>query len=244
MKVTLIAYTVMNPLAVKGATDGKYQPHGNRASDLAEFAGRVCYESWKRPNPETATVEGYCNNIIKQEHFSVFEHGSASFYITGVSRSLTHELIRHRHLSYSQQSQRYVDVASLTADDLVSPPELVADSGLQDLFEASVSVYKRLVSGMEPLLGRKRARQAARAALLNCTPTHLVVTGNHRSWREVLLKRGSLHADVEIREMALKLWAELSILEPELYQDIWVRKDNGMKFLTLDPDAGDPETAW
>ena len=75
---------------------------------LAEFAGRACYQSWSKPNPRTATNAGYLRHILEVGHLSVLEHGSVSFYLTGVSRSLTHELIRHRHFSYSQLSQRYV----------------------------------------------------------------------------------------------------------------------------------------
>ena len=75
---------------------------------LVEFAGRACYQSWSKPNPRTATNESYIQHIIDVGHFSVLEHASVSFYITGLSRSCTHELIRHRHFSYSQLSQRYV----------------------------------------------------------------------------------------------------------------------------------------
>ena len=75
---------------------------------LVEFAGRACYQSWSKPNPKTATNAGYLRHIIDVGHFSVLEHASVSFYITGISRSCTHELIRHRHFSYSQLSQRYV----------------------------------------------------------------------------------------------------------------------------------------
>ena len=75
---------------------------------LAEFAGRACYQSWTKPNPSTATNAGYLRHILEVGHLSVLEHGSVTFYLTGVSRSLTHELIRHRHFSYSQLSQRYV----------------------------------------------------------------------------------------------------------------------------------------
>ena len=68
---------------------------------LAEFAGRACYQSWNKPNPATATNAGYLRHILEVGHLSVLEHGTATFYLTGVSRSLTHELIRHRHFSYS-----------------------------------------------------------------------------------------------------------------------------------------------
>src|SRR4030088_3043096 len=63
---------------------------------LAEFAGRACYQSWKKPNPSTATNAGYLRHILEVGHLSVLEHGSVTFYITGISRSLTHQLTPHR----------------------------------------------------------------------------------------------------------------------------------------------------
>ena len=96
---------------------------------LAEFAGRACYQSWAKPNPVTATNAGYLRHILEVGHLSVLEHGSVSFYLTGVSRSLTHELIRHRHFSYSQLSQRYVperDAAMVEPDVIAADPELHA----------------------------------------------------------------------------------------------------------------------
>src|SRR5688572_309269 len=80
---------------------------------LIEFAGRECYQSWSKPNPATASNSGYIENLLKQRHFSVFEHASATFRFENVSRSFTHELIRHRHFSYSQLSQRYVDASDV-----------------------------------------------------------------------------------------------------------------------------------
>ena len=78
--------------------------------ELIEFAGRLCYESFDLPNPDTATNEGYVRNIISLGHESVLEHVSVTFYVEGVSRNLTHELIRHRHLSFSELSQRFVNM--------------------------------------------------------------------------------------------------------------------------------------
>src|SRR5437660_4736493 len=102
-KVELIAKTEFFPPAeVPWSTDAD----GGEA--LAEFAGRACYQSWRKPNPATATNAGYIRHILEVGHLSVLEHGSVTFYLTGMSRSLTHELIRHRHFSYSQLSQRYV----------------------------------------------------------------------------------------------------------------------------------------
>ena len=79
---------------------------GPTGQDLAEFAGRACYQSWHKPNPDTRTNHGYLGHILEVGHESVLEHGTVSVYITGISRSLTHELVRHRHFSYSQESQR------------------------------------------------------------------------------------------------------------------------------------------
>lgn len=80
---------------------------------LAEFAGRACYQAFDKKNPATATNEGYLLNMASQNHGSVVEHGMVSFYLTGISRNLSHELVRHRHLSFSQLSQRYVDSSNV-----------------------------------------------------------------------------------------------------------------------------------
>ncbi len=103
LRVQLIAKTdFLAPPDVPWNTDADGGPA------LLEFAGRACYQSWSKPNPSTATNAAYLRHIIDVGHFSVLEHASVSFYITGISRSCTHELIRHRHFSYSQLSQRYV----------------------------------------------------------------------------------------------------------------------------------------
>jgi len=82
-------------------------PDGEAVYDgeaLVEFAGRACYQSFHKPNPKTASNEGYLAHILETGHGSVLEHASVSIYITGVSRSFTHELIRHRHFSFSELS--------------------------------------------------------------------------------------------------------------------------------------------
>jgi thymidylate synthase (FAD) len=187
---------------------------------LAHFAGRSCYQSWHMPNPETSTDEGYIANIIKQGHFSVLEHGSATFYITGVSRNLTHELIRHRHLSYSELSQRFVDmddsrvvVAPANREQLGLPDRLPQLP--QTLIDYNVVVDRLMSFGKT----RKQAREAARYDLPGGTETKIVVTGNHRAWRDMLHKRYSVHADAEIREFAALVLSELRLIAPASYQD-------------------------
>ena len=123
LRVQLVGKTEFFPPAdVPWSTDAD----GGQA--LAEFAGRACYQSWRKPNPVTATNAGYLRHILEVGHLSVLEHGTVSFYLTGVSRSLTHELIRHRHFSYSQLSQRYVperDAAMVEPDVIAEDRETV-----------------------------------------------------------------------------------------------------------------------
>jgi thymidylate synthase (FAD) len=235
VKVTLIAGTT---LALTAPTEE--QPLPRLATDewlelldyntmdadhLAEFAGRACYQSWDRPNPKTAANKDYLANIIAQGHASVLEHASATFYIEGVSRNFTHELIRHRHLSFSEVSQRYVDVSEYP---FVEHPGLVGISAderrertelhqlLRDWYEVNVAA---LVRGGK---SRKEARQAARHILPGGTETKIVVTGNMRSWREVLSKRLSPAADAEFREVAKEILRHLKEIAPHTFQDVEV----------------------
>lgn len=234
MKVTLIAATKFWRNNAVDDIDAQWTPEDeydgfDDAAALVEFSGRQCYESWSKPNLATATAKGYIKNIISQNHFSVLEHGSVSFRISGVSRSLTHELVRHRHFSFSQQSQRYVRV---TSEEFVVPPLFADDAHsqavLREHWQAAVTAYEAMTArwlpillqrGFSPHQARKKAREAARSLLPNMTPTAIVVTGNHRSWREFLEKRGSEHADAEIRELAMLIYHEIKSLEPALYQD-------------------------
>lgn len=223
LRVQLIARTeFLAPPDVPWDTDAG----GGEA--LVEFAGRACYQSWDKPNPRTATNAGYIKHIIDVGHFAVLEHASASFYISGISRSCTHELVRHRHFSYSQLSQRYVP-----EDDaqVVMPPGLDDDPELQEIVlaaaDASRRAYEDLLARLEAkiadqpnaVLRRKQARQAARAVLPNDTETRIVVTGNYRAWRHFIAMRASEHADTEIRRLAIACLRELAQVAPAVFAD-------------------------
>jgi len=246
MKVVLLAYTALSANVIDPRMGFPYEAHPEiedvgYADELAEAAGRSCYLSWKRPNPLTATNKGYLRNILDQGHFSVLEHASATFWISGVSRSLTHELVRHRHLSFSQVSQRYVDESE---GEYITHPALEEyreqrfrtpkddydhwhDPTIGDLLDEwnadSRRFYKELVDKMVAGgVDRKTARGAARGVLPNATATQLIVSGNHRTWREVLQKRLPKSADAEIRGVAIELLGQLKELAPNTYQDIEV----------------------
>jgi thymidylate synthase (FAD) len=198
---------------------------------LAEFAGRACYQSWKKPNPATATNAGYLHHILEVGHLSVLEHGSITFYLTGISRSLTHELIRHRHFSYSQLSQRYVperDAAVVEPDVIAEDPELHAQ--FVQASEQALAAYTALLEGLEKkfadepnaTLRRKQARQAARAVLPNATETRIVVTGNYRAIRHFVAMRASEHADVEIRALAVAVLRASQQVAPNAFADFTI----------------------
>ena len=227
LRVQLIAKTeFLAPPDVPWSTDADGGPA------LVEFAGRACYQSWSKPNPRTATNAAYVRHIIDVGHFSVLEHASVSFYISGISRSCTHELIRHRHFSYSQLSQRYVPEHDA---QVVVPPGIEGDPELTEIFaaaaDASRAAYAELLERLESklmgegtekgsaVLRRKQARQAARAVLPNATETRIVVTGNYRAWRHFIAMRASEHADVEIRRLAVTCLRELIGLAPQAFSD-------------------------
>ena len=223
LKVQVVAQTQFTPPA-----DVPWETDAEGGQALAEFAGRACYQSWSKPNPATATNAGYLRHILEVGHLSVLEHGTVSMYLTGVSRSLTHELVRHRHFSYSQLSQRYVPEHEA---EMVEPAVIAEDPELHALFlastEAALSAYEQLLAGLEQrfadapnaTLRRKQARQAARAVLPNATGTRIVVTGNYRAWRHFVAMRASEHADVEIRALAIACLRELQRVAANVFGD-------------------------
>lgn len=188
---------------------------------VAEFAGRLCYLSFG----EDAGMEGghktiqgrtsnesYLGNILQVKHGSVLEHAVWTLLLEGVSRSLTHELIRHRAgFGFSQLSQRYVDESDIA---FVLPPEIGDGSRAFEIWsetcEQSLDGYRALLDELTNQVGdhgpatmrKKRARQAARAVLPNSAETKIVVTGNARAWRHFMESRGSGSADLEIRRLS------------------------------------------
>ncbi|MEV6730540.1 FAD-dependent thymidylate synthase [Streptomyces sp. NPDC051364] len=194
------------------------------ADELAEFAGRACYKSWSKPNPATAANSDYMRHILRQGHFSVLEHASVTFYVEGVSRALLLELERHRFLSFSVESQRYVDTEKHHPEPVL-PPAIAAGSSaaglVRDAYAFALNDYRILVQHLGGQgLKRKEAREAARAVLPNATPVDFLVTGNLRAWRDVLGKRWHEAADAEIRELAGLILGHLRALAPGAVQDV------------------------
>jgi thymidylate synthase (FAD) len=194
---------------------------------LVETAGRVCYMSFAKPRP--GGNKAYISHILEVGHGSVLEHAVWNLLITGVSRTLTHELIRHRAgFGYSQLSQRYVDES---VAEYVEPDCIAADPELHELWLDAVGhahqAYIRLTEKLQAAfqdepdktLRRKLARQAARSVLPNATETKIFVTANARALRHFIELRGNRHAETEIRKLAIAVLRVMQKEAPNLFGD-------------------------
>jgi thymidylate synthase (FAD) len=205
----------------------QWQGASSDGERLAEFAGRLCYMS--QHNPAGRTTAEYLGNILKQGHGSVFEHSSYVMLIEGISRSCSHELVRHRAgWGYSQLSQRYVDESQAA---FVMPPAIQGDAPLEEAWtrqvEAAQAAY---VAAVEQLMARyewveskvhrrKLAREAARSVLPNATEVKIVASANVRAWRTMLELRLGEGAELEIRRMAVACLRILQQEAPALFAD-------------------------
>lgn len=205
----------------------QWKEPGSDGERLAEFAGRLCYMS--QNNPAGRTTAEYLGNILRQGHGSVFEHATYVVLIEGVSRSLTHELVRHRAgFGYSQLSQRYVDESDAA---FVMPPAVQGDPELEkawiDQVSAAQQAYVAAVTRLmdryswveDRVHRRKMAREAGRSLLPNATETKIVVSGNIRAWRTMLELRLGEGAEREIRRMAVKVLETLRGAAPAFFAD-------------------------
>jgi thymidylate synthase (FAD) len=204
--------------------------HGEQ---VVEIAGRICYMSFtddaskiRYPNSQ------YIKNLIDRGHESVLEHACWTFILDGVSRSFTHQLVRHRvGFSYSQLSQQYHDE---------SEAEIVLPEGLNEehptfgkwasAIDGMLSAYRSLInSPMEGGPDDKRERlrwlrSVARSLLPNATSTTIAVTANARSLRHFLTLRGSLEGDYEMREISCLLLKALARDTPALFADFRIEQ--------------------
>ena len=224
---------------------------------LAKVAGQLCYLSFGPKRTYNKDAAGYFQNILESGHGSVLEHPNYSFLIWGISRSLTHEFVRHRvGFAYSQVSQRYVDGTKLR---FVMRPEFQTNDVLRNMFfnwiDAASSEYnmraKLLLEEIETKAEeyrragkenpwsktdlRKLVNQSARACLPNETEAPLIVTGNARSLRHFLNMRGSFHAESEIAKVAVLMASILKAqkVAPLLFPDVEAVERDGRIGLEL-----------
>lgn len=232
-KVTVLSRPVfIEPEHLKVEWNGE----ATDSEKLVEYAGRLCYMSQR--NPINRTTTEYIDNIKKMGHGSVLEHSNFSLLLEGISRSCSHELVRHRAgFSFSQLSQRYVNESDT---DFVVPPAIIGDEILEKQWHASVSsdlrwynelsdsLFEKYSNIEDKVHRRKVAREAARSVLPNATETKIVVTANARAWRTMLELRCGEGAEAEIRRLALVILKTLQHEAPALFNDFVIQENSAV----------------
>lgn len=238
-KAFLIAETKVDHAAIDHAllhlgVDGWMSDGETDADVLTEFAGKSCYMSFDRQlNLNLTKVGGRTNEeyiqqgIIENKHGSVLEHSSVTFFLTNVSRVVTHELVRHRAgTAFSQTSGRYVrsdEIDMYLPDELAVYPEAVAVfQRANEQMEDNLAELVR-ITGIETMTNfglKKRLTSAFRRILGNGQANHIVMTGNHRAWRHIIEMRTSVHAEEEIRVTMGDVAQQLKAKFPTIYGDM------------------------
>jgi thymidylate synthase (FAD) len=202
---------------------------------LLKTAGQTCYSSFGPKRTYNENAQRYFDNLSSSGHGSVFEHAVFSFFVYGVSRAITHEVVRHRAgTAFSQLSQRFVsgkvlrfverpeyqDVPTLhkrfeqRIDFLAREYDEVAE----ELVELQLQGDPRLVAEARTDM-RKRVQQSARSVLPNEAETTMVLSANVRAWRHMIEMRTDQHAEREIRDLYFRIFLCLRLLEPMLFGD-------------------------
>jgi thymidylate synthase (FAD) len=197
MRVELIAVT-------------KYLRGNGTPEELLEHAGRVCYCSESKGKPGK-----FIQGRIRKGHESIIEHASFTFEISGISRACSHQLVRHRIASYSQESQRYVD---LSDPELVVPPSVAQSSEAMRIWDDLTGRMKRAYQDLRALGIRK---EDARFLLPNATATKIVVTMNLRELRHFFKVRCDRAAQWEIRALAKEMLKLAYQVAPSVFEDLY-----------------------
>jgi thymidylate synthase (FAD) len=178
-------------------------------------AARLCYsaasasEIARAMSPEK--TREFITKLVEMGHQSPLEHVSFTFAVDGVSRALSHQLVRHRIASYSQKSQRYVDEGAFT---WIIPPSIERDPAAKKLFEEQIESIRQCYSSLCAAVPREDARYI----LPNACETKLVVTMNARSLLHFFRVRCCRRAQWEIRRLAEMMLVEVRQVAPELFK--------------------------
>ena len=208
-----------------------------QAEELIEAAGRVCYMSFGENQSERSNVE-YIRNLVAMGHESVLEHVNWSVVITGISRALSHQIVRHRvGFAFSQLSQQYHDESDA---DFAMPAEIEGNPRAEAAWERAVNTAReayneilhlldqkpehREASQLNPREFRRAIRSAARSVLPGCTETTLFMTANARALRHFFTVRGGIPGDREMRDLALELFRVVTREAPAVFFDFKVAK--------------------
>lgn len=185
------------------------------AERLIEQAGRVCWRS--ELSPTVAGTTAFIQALIRRGHLSPTEHASATFLIEGISRTCSHQLVRHRLASYSQESLRYVE-----PDDggFVIPPAIHDNQPAQERYLAAMG---RLWADYEELRRLGVPKEDARFLLPLATETTIALSANFRELRYIIETRCDPHAQWEIRAVATCILELLYAEAPAVFGDLYER---------------------
>lgn len=205
----------------------RYTPEGE---SLIASAAKLCYSSvGVEEIQEKLTIEeteNFLNHLMKLGHDSPLEHISFTFAVEGVSRTLTHQLVRHRLASYSQQSQRYVKVEDF---QYITPPSIEKNEEAKRIYfelmneiEKSYSKITQILEeskeGMTESQKEKASIEDARYVLPNATETKIIFTMNARSLLHFIRLRTCQRAQWEIRKLSIEVLKQVKEIYPTLFK--------------------------
>ncbi|MGD2104627.1 MAG: FAD-dependent thymidylate synthase [Anaerolineae bacterium] len=196
MKVELIAVT-------------RYLRGDGTPEELLEHAGRICYRSQSRGEPGK-----FIQARVREGHESIIEHASASFEISGISRACSHQLVRHRLASYSQESQRYVEMSD---PEWALPPYVLDDDEAVEIWADFSEEVKNAYEALRELGIRK---EDARFVLPNAAATRIIVSMNFRELLHFFRIRISRAAQWEIRDVGLRMLELIYPHAPSVFGDL------------------------
>lgn len=177
---------------------------------VIEEAARTCYQSVDKATPDSKTT--LLPRLLSSGHESPFEHAYATFRISGVSRAMTHQLVRHRLMAVSQKSQRYVSEKQFA---FVIPPSVKPED---------VEEFKRDMAAIQAMYLKWKQRglknEDARFVLPNACDTELVISANFREFRHIFRVRCEPRAQWEIRDVCRLMLKELHRRAPHVFQDV------------------------
>lgn len=181
-------------------------------------AGRRCYSSRDindiidKFSVDDNSTETQVSKLRDAGHFSTFEHTFYMFHVEGISRAASHQLVRHRHLSFEQQSQRYTKV-SVDSDDWYVVPSGLKPNQERAFRNAMLDIAREYTM----LLDTGAESEDARAILPNACKTSIIVSGNARAFYEMLTLRTCEAAQTEIKQMGFEMLRQLKRLSPSLF---------------------------
>lgn len=216
-EVRLLAHTTVDEKAISEWMS--IQDASTDAETLLTMAGRNCYRSFHRPNEATYNDADYLRRTLgDQGHWSIAEHATATLYFTGVSRAFLAELTRHRHLSFSVESQRFINAndANFVMPPAIREHDMAAQRDFIGRAEECLADY-RVTQARLDHLPKKQRNEAARALLPNAVETRMVVTGNLRAWHEVIQRRTQSDADAEMQEVMRLAAKQLHTVSPIIF---------------------------